>query len=1169
MAWEYDLNGVKHVTNKQLNEQEIQGVITQYEGAGLLDPEARKQEEASYSTNLNNKGLLGAFRSIHDRENEKAFDGTDEELTDAYYQKMRDLEGNMGSLGMLTARLSGDYYSEEEKGALSAMWYNWENTVPFYKDKDQFWQGIGDHAEAAVTDPANILPALASVATLGWGTPVAFGAKQAGVQAAKAAMKGQMSKYLGKHFAVGAKQAAPWAIGESLMRQDAKGELGLGDGITLGDTVVDATVGTAFGGALTTALGGAKLAGSKLLTKTVDGVPPNKAAGNPNAFTKQGELTPEDAAQTKAAADEFMGGMADPEVVNAAREANRDTFLNSVSAATLENIKRNSQTGTVVGQKEARDNALNRLSELGLTEWTPTEILGKLKNLPETHGNFSSFASLAVDVETAMYNNWVKTFKEGQPHMDNFALYNDAAAVASRYSGEAARALNYQKARARLQDDEFADVLTSMAATHNADEAAAAFEVLAKAKWGKQLTAAERAAGGLETAADVVSELRTYNLLSAVSTMSVNTFSGYLHMNQKWLQKSLGGATSLNGRELSEGVLQGINMHRNLVQTIPYMLRGFNSSKGYIDRPRSSVELGDRANDIGIGNRDFQIIGGGTEGMGRQEGESGQMYAANLVGNLWRALGKRGIAGTDEWIKHTQFRTEIQNSVVAKLQKDEGLTFAQAYIKSESIVNKLTKEQLDNSLAGTQSRNPMILDALRSARDVAFQNDFRNDPAGAAGKAANQLIHTGMIGDKKVAPAFLTKLVGNSVAPFIRTPSNIFSHLGEMTPALQLFSTHLKDTMAAGGKQAREMENQILFGSVVWASAATLAGMSIVQNSGAGSKGQRNVDNSVNKTGYAIVLDDGTRYNIRKGDPYARPLLIMARMKDVFEYGDEKAQSELMASLTLATVKSMAEMPTLTGVNQMAALFDEQSAGNAAQKFGTNYATSFMPYVRLVKEVLVETGNDVLIPEILDLDDVLGQPHAFNINGRPDNVKRDAIFGTPVVRNSFAFTPMSGIEVAHTSKDPVLLELKRLHIAIEAPAKSLGGVNMTEYKVDKTSNRNVYDLYQELVGTVKDSNGENLHEALATLMKDDEYVNIFNDDLLTYGQRSTGRKSKIIQDTISVFRRQYALNALKAQLGPQHPLLVEQARSSGLDVLSKAGASKDTVSELFPLNKAQ
>ena len=494
-----------------------------------------------------------------------------------------------------------------------------------------------------------------------------------------------------------------------------------------------------------------------------------------------------------------------------------------------------------------------------------------------------------------------------------FAKHSLAVGVASRYSGEAARALNYQKARARLKPNELAEVLESMSSTHTAAEARDAFEALSNARWGTQRTGAQRALGVAESAVDVISELRTYNLLSAASTMTVNTFSGYLHMNQLWLQKSLGGITSLKGRELSEGLLQGVNMHRNLLQTLSYMARAVNSSKGYIDRQRSSAELGDRGNDIAVGNRDFQIFGGGKDGIAKQEGESAAMYGANILGNIWRALGKRGIAGTDEWIKHAQFRTELQNLVVAQLQKDEGLSFGQAYIKSEGVVNKLTKQQIDNSMNGTMSRNPLIAKALVSAREVAFQNGFRSDPAGAIGKAANDFIHTGQIAGKQALPTFLTKLVGNAITPFVRTPSNIYSHLGEMTPVLQMFSKTMRDTMEAGGPRAREMENKILFGTVLWASAATMAMTNMTSNSGSGSKGQRNVEKAVNGTGYAIVLDDGTRYNIRKGDPYAKPLLIMARIKDVFEYGDEKEQSELIGSLVVATIKSMAEMPTLTG----------------------------------------------------------------------------------------------------------------------------------------------------------------------------------------------------------------------------------------------------------------
>ena len=1164
----YDLGGIRHTTSKTLNESELEIVVQQYKDAGLYDPQARQQEEQSYSMNVANQGLLAATRSIYNRENETAFEGTDEELADEYYEKMRHIEGNFGTLGMLFSRMDGDYYSESEKADIATMWHNWETTVPFYSDKDQFWKGIGDYGEAMITDPANIAPLAATIATLGFGGPAAVGTKIAGHQAAKAALKWRVAKYLGKHFVEGFKQGVPWALSHSLATQTVKTDLDIIDGVTLKQTLSDTTLGSVVNGSLATSFGGLKIAASSLggakvtpVIKTPDGKTP-----------EPDPLTPEDAAQTLNAAGEFMDNMADPSVRNQERVENRETFLDDVSQATLENIERNSASGQKISQPEARANALERLAELGLEEWTPTEILAKLRDLPETHGNFSSFAALAVDIETSMYNNFVKTYRSGANPMDAFNLYNDAVGIASRYSGEAARALNYQKARARLNPEELADVLDEMVKNNNADEAAAAFEALSKAKWGNQRTAAQRASGVAETAADVVSELRTYNLLSAVSTLSINTFSGYMHMNQKWVQKSLGGLTSFNGRELSEGLLQGINMHRNLMQTIPFMVRGFNSGKGYIDRSTGSAEIGDRGN-IALGNRDIQLfgdtnsVGGVPSTIARQPEESVMQYGTNIVSNLWSALGKRGIAGTDEWIKHAQFRTELQNQVVRDLQKKEGLTFAQAYKKSEGIVNTLTNEQLNHSMNGSVSRNPLIMNSLLDAREVAFQNAFKKDIAGVIGKGANNFIHTGKVGDLTVPP-FITKLIGNSILPFVRTPTNIFSHLGEMTPVLQMFSKSMHDTMKAGGPRAREMENKILLGSVMWATAASFAAMNMVSNTGSGSRGQRNVDAAIDGTGYAIVLDDGTRYNIRKGDPYAKPLLILARMKDVFEYGDEKKQSDLMVSLVIATAKSMSEMPTLTSFNQITDLLDERSAGNAAKKFGTNYATSYLPYVRFVKEVLVESGNDVLVPEVLDMYDVLQQPHAFNINGRPDNVKRDAIFGTPVVRNPYAFTPMSGIEVAKTSKDPVLLELKRLHIGVEAPPPVLGKVDMTKYKVDATSNQNVYDLYQELVGTVKNEiTKRDLHGALEYLFNDAEYKSNFNDDLLTYGMRSQGRKTEEVKKEISLYRRVYAVDALKMRLGLDHPFIIELSRVSNINASTKAGSTKPQVEQSFPFNK--
>jgi len=54
-----------------------------------------------------------------------------------------------------------------------------------------------------------------------------------------------------------------------------------------------------------------------------------------------------------------------------------------------------------------------------------------------------------------------------------------------------------------------------------------------------------------------------------------------------------------------------------------------------------------------------------------------------------------------------------------------------------------------------------------------------------------------------------------------------------------------------------------------------------------------------------------------------------------------------------------------------------------------------------------------------------------------------------------------------------------------------------------------------------------------------------------------------------LFRQDYALNALKLQLGAEHPFIVELARKNGLNAAAKAGSTKTTAAELFPFNKAQ
>ena len=106
------------------------------------------------------------------------------------------------------------------------------------------------------------------------------------------------------------------------------------------------------------------------------------------------------------------------------------------------------------------------------------------------------------------------------------------------------------------------------------------------------------------------------------------------------------------------------------------------------------------------------------------------------------------------------------------------------------------------------------------------------------------------------------------------------------------------------------------------------------------------------------------------------------------------------------------------------------------------------------------------------------------------------------------------------------------------------------------------------MGTVKNEITKlDLHGALEHLFKDAEYQNNFNDDLLTYGMRSQGRKTEEVKKEISLYRRVYAVDALKMRLGLDHPFIIELSRVSNINALTKAGSTKPQVEQSFPFNK--
>ena len=171
----YDFEGVSYSTDRKLSAMEQKELIQSYKDAGLLNPEVQMQQEMKWKDVSQNQSILNAYKTYYEEHNNEQWEGTNEELTDSYFEQMRWFENNTGSMLKLVGRLKGaGDMSERERMSLAVMWKAWDNIVPFYEDDNKKWTAFLDHVGANVLDASN----LSGLFSFGTGTAAAITAKQ-------------------------------------------------------------------------------------------------------------------------------------------------------------------------------------------------------------------------------------------------------------------------------------------------------------------------------------------------------------------------------------------------------------------------------------------------------------------------------------------------------------------------------------------------------------------------------------------------------------------------------------------------------------------------------------------------------------------------------------------------------------------------------------------------------------------------------------------------------------------------------------------------------------------------------------------------------------------------------------------------------------------------------
>jgi len=1138
-TYTYEFGGNTYRTDRELSGQEMADMVESYKSAGLLDPETQERQKMSFQDVVANQGLLDSYRTFRKKWTGEEFEGNNEELAKDYYERMRHFDTNLGSIGQLSTQLLNNYYSEDERVALNQMWTAWDNINNAWED-GMMWDAVWDYGEAAVSDPFNWI----GLFTGGAGFFATMGSKEM----AKAGVRKLLVEGIKQGTKQGVVQGSVYGGAHSVARQNAQGEVGIGDGVDAVETLKDTAVGGVAGGTFGGVLGGVA-GGTKGVTRNITAKAAANKAANPKTtadlqFDETGKLVvPEGLTEKEVLAGiHYLDVLGDSRITGEARQEARDKFVAALSGDKQARMRNYTESGVPVSNDERLARGLQLLERLGIkiddttnfdtvaddlfTKWNAGEVSAK---------NFADFNRIAVSLEDMAHERLRKAYtaKDGTKLMEAWASFEKAVTVANANAKQAGSALQIQSLRGRTDSLTFGAILKEVATRKNLTPKELGDGVTWLSKIAKK--EAERNPGWKLTgkALDGLNEFWINNILGSPITIGVNVASSGIHMLERDLTRI--GAAAMRGNSL-EFRLAAAEAKAHWSEghlALRYMLKAFAKGEAQLDKGRNFVD--DMTPAIGDKNWDFTNPSSMKEDLSLA---GGGRFFLNLAGNANRFLGSRAMVASDELVKQMAFRGNLYSSVMRTVIKENPtMTAAEINKLALDTYRNLTDDYLKQIALGVKPKDRRVIEALKEAREVTFQNDYHSDPAGWLGK--------------KLGHAAVRVPLLRQVMPFIRTPSNLLSHSIQRTPGLNMTSKEMRRMLSSANPNERAKAQMILnISTTFWASAIAMASTGMLQGGTAG--GDWTKKGTLEATGdylpYSVELPDGSRVQIRRADPYAHFFMVMGSVADTFRYGTPEQQQNMFSILTLSTMEAMLSKTTLTGLADIfeVATDDSKPLEERMGKYGSEKLKTFMPYYRFVRDVFED--NPALYENIgLNKDNPLDIARAAYYMDNPDDPfdrRRSPIFGNEMTflpSLEVGFFKVPGFPERSPNEDPVMQEIARLGMDVPLPNKSIDGINWQDIRIKPKGRRSAYDMYAEAVGLVKHPayGNKTLYYALKDAIERPEYLQILTDNkminLTNMPQQNTGTRQELLMGIINAYRGQ-ARRYVKQQLGAEHEL---------------------------------
>ena len=387
----------------------------------------------------------------------------------------------------------------------------------------------------------------------------------------------------------------------------------------------------------------------------------------------------------------------------------------------------------------------------------------------------------------------------------------------------------------------------------------------------------------------------------------------------------------------------------------------------------------------------------------------------------------------------------------------------------------------------------MVKDAVNFARVSTFTNPLKDGSHWNIGSAVENFFNR--------VPQL------RFIAPFIRTPTNLWRHYGNRVPGLGLFTKQTKDLWKSGDPRARAevIGRQMLgLGASIYAYDIATSYVEIKNDkgeviarlpklTGSGPSDQA-IKNLWRKTGwqpYSILVDLGDgKYEYRaynRLDPRFFVLGIAADLAENERNLDEQTKHNIFFAAALSAMKGVGDKSYTRGIAEAFELMGDINP-DSLTKFVGNILGNYIPYTSFRNQTIpFVKSKDTTVYETRDwIDKILSKtPFTEGLEQKRDafgkliNKKTTGFYNNLDGWGSYFMGPWglglkSEVE-AWNAKDEidnkVLLEIASLKISLQPPKPIKNKIiDLRDYKNkanQKNGTQSAYDYWQEQIGKVK------------------------------------------------------------------------------------------------------